>query len=312
MLYAYKEGSKSAKALKQAIGIKMIKHEGSSFKGNAEKIVINWGASTLTDEVNKCKVLNEADAVKIASNKLSFFEKVKGQVNIPDFTTNKDEAQEWVENGEIVVIRELLNSSAAKGIQLLRNIGDFNAYHHPNAKLYVRYVPKKDEYRVHVVNGEIIDVRRKALKNGADKHYVNWQIRNHEGGFIFQKNNINPPQEVLEQALRAIQVCGLNFGGVDVMWNNFRKMAYVLEVNTAPGLEGSSVDNYAEAFKKIYEKEVKVVDPWQIDMDKLLEDAKKVYSQKKVKVAPQPKYNLDEVVAQNDAELGWMDEPEDF
>lgn len=31
-------------------------------------------------------------------------------------------------------------------------------------------------------------------------------------------------------------------------------MAYVLEVNTAPGLEGSSIDMYASAFEQFYKK----------------------------------------------------------
>jgi glutathione synthase/RimK-type ligase-like ATP-grasp enzyme len=47
----------------------------------------------------------------------------------------------------------------------------------------------------------------------------------------------------------AVAALGLDFGGVDVIWNERRQMAYVLEVNTACGLEGQTVNDYAEAFR---------------------------------------------------------------
>lgn len=256
MIFPYKQGSKSAKALKEALGLKLIKHENSSFKGSPEKIIINWGSSNLPEEVKKCKILNDDESVQIASNKKTFFEKVKGLVNIPEFTTDRNVAEKWLEDGEVVVIRELLTGSAGKGIRLFSNVSDFVNYNHNAAKLYVKYVPKKDEYRVHIVNGEVIDVRRKALKGDVPKELANWKIRNHDGGFIFQKSGFVPPKEVLVEACKAINTIGLHFGGVDVVWNNFRKKAYVLEINTAPGLEGSTIEHYKEAFKKIYEKKV--------------------------------------------------------
>jgi D-alanine-D-alanine ligase-like ATP-grasp enzyme len=44
---------------------------------------------------------------------------------------------------------------------------------------------------------------------------------------------------------------GLDFGAADVLFNARRNQAYVLEVNTAPGLEGQTVNDYAEAFKEM-------------------------------------------------------------
>jgi D-alanine-D-alanine ligase-like ATP-grasp enzyme len=43
----------------------------------------------------------------------------------------------------------------------------------------------------------------------------------------------------------------LDFGAVDVIYNRAQDKAYVLEVNTAPGLEGSTLDNYVEAIQKV-------------------------------------------------------------
>ncbi|MNY63636.1 hypothetical protein D3C86_2006230 [compost metagenome] len=47
----------------------------------------------------------------------------------------------------------------------------------------------------------------------------------------------------------AVNAIGLTFGAVDVIWNEYRHQAYVLEVNTAPGLTGTTLEKYAEAFR---------------------------------------------------------------
>ena len=54
-------------------------------------------------------------------------------------------------------------------------------------------------------------------------------------------------KQVKEQAVLSVKAVGLDFAGVDVIWNDKQKKAYVLEVNTAPGIEGQTVVNYAKA-----------------------------------------------------------------
>lgn len=253
MIYPYRTGSNSCKSLAAALGVKQIKREGSKFKGNQNKLVINWGATVLSEEVEKCKVVNAPTAVAIASNKLTYFNKIKGKVNIPEFTTNKDKAVEWIDEGSVVVVRTTLNGHSAEGLYLMDEENKHDLHLHEQAKMYVKYIPKKEEYRVHVVEGIIIDARRKALKQGVLKKAANWKVRNHANGFIFAKDGFELPEQVKEQAILAVKEVGLNFGAVDIIWNVFREQAYVLEVNTAPGLEGSTVDNYAKAFEVFYE-----------------------------------------------------------
>jgi D-alanine-D-alanine ligase-like ATP-grasp enzyme len=53
------------------------------------------------------------------------------------------------------------------------------------------------------------------------------------------------------QALLAIEACGLDFGAVDIIFNERKQTAFVLEVNTAPGLTGQTVAGYVERFKEI-------------------------------------------------------------
>jgi glutathione synthase/RimK-type ligase-like ATP-grasp enzyme len=119
------------------------------------------------------------------------------------------------------------------------------------APLYTKYIKKDEEYRVHVIGGEIVAIQRKVLKKEkADSgEPINWKIRNLDNGFIYQREGINPPDGVRTVALDATRLSGLVFGAVDVIFNTRQQRAYVLEINSAPGITGTTVQNYADAFR---------------------------------------------------------------
>ncbi len=256
MIYPFRDGLNSAKVLSEALGVKRIKLSGSSFKGGEDKIVINWGAFPLPLEVRKCMILNSPEAVALATDKLRFFKEVYNSINVPDFTEDKDVAEGWVNEGIVVLSRETLVGHSAVGLVVLDGAGEWESYNHSRSKLYVKYIPKKDEFRVHVVCGQVVDVRRKSLRSDFNKSHANWKVRNHANGFIFAKDGFEVPDEVVQESVKATMACGLDFGAVDVIWNNFQQKAFVLEINTAPGLEGSTVDSYANGFKAILEDEI--------------------------------------------------------
>lgn len=257
-IYPYKAGSASAKALSQMTGAMRIRKEGSRFKGSPDKMVINWGNSgELSDEINKCIVLNKPEVVANASNKLKFFrllEEHNGNarrqrdiISYPSFTIDKEQATEWlVYHGMPVVVRTILNGHSGEGIVMLEPSD--NGVEVPDAPLYVQYVPKKQEYRVHVAGGVVVDLQRKARRQDVPDGEVNWRIRNHDNGFIFARNDLDVPDQVSQQALLACEACGLDFGAVDIIYNERREKAYVLEVNTAPGLTGQTLQGYADRF----------------------------------------------------------------
>ena len=66
------------------------------------------------------------------------------------------------------------------------------------------------------------------------------------------KITANPPEGIVEQAKRSVIEAGLDFGAVDVIYNVHHKKAYVLEVNTAPGLEGTTLEVYARAISNFF------------------------------------------------------------
>lgn len=253
-IYAWNTHSESARNLKDAMGIRKIKNENSRFIGRPNKIVINWGSSQLPEEVLKCRVINRPELVSICSNKLTFFRHLsqnqQASEYLPPWTESFEEALTWLANGNIVCARTVLQGHGAEGLILLT---PDNPNGFIRARLYTKYIKKSEEYRVHIVNGEVIDVQRKVLSQQKrdSGEEINWQIRNHANGFIYQRNNIQPNEKVFDAAKTVVQSVGLDFGAVDVIWNSAQSKPYVLEINTAPGITGTTVSNYAEAFDKL-------------------------------------------------------------
>ena len=251
-VYAHNAVSEGAKALGAALGVKRIKHENSKFRGTPGKTVINWGSSELPPEVTMgATIINKPEAIRRATNKLVFFQTCAdaGAPRIPEFTTSRDTVREWLASGRKVVARTILNGHSGLGIVILEGEGvDI-----PAAPLYTVYVPKKEEWRVHVMafDGEltVIDMQRK-IRDPEFAGVPDWNVRSHANGFIFAREVAPPNPDIITQAIKALEVSGLNFGAVDVIWNQQNGQAYVLEINTAPGLVGTTITSYADAFRR--------------------------------------------------------------
>jgi glutathione synthase/RimK-type ligase-like ATP-grasp enzyme len=97
------------------------------------------------------------------------------------------------------------------------------------------------------VGGEVIFTQRKARKTSVEE--PNWAVRNLAGGFVYvaAEAGEGPPDEL---AIKAVAALGLDFGAVDVILGRDGQF-YVLEVNTACGLEERTADKYVEAFKEM-------------------------------------------------------------
>lgn len=257
-LYSWNFASEGAKHLSQALGIKRIREEKSLFTGGPGKVVVNWGRSSFDNkEATKCRIINHPDKVARASNKLSFYEFLNGKFN-PDllvpWTKDVNEAISWVtQPGVSVFARTKVNASGGDGIVEMSK-DDPDSF--VKAPLYTRYVPKSDEYRVHVMGGEAFLTQRKGLRRTDDEgrpidpSTVNWKIRNLANGFVYTRSDVKPPESVIAAALALYNHLELDFYAADVIWNDKSQRPYVLEVNTAPGLSGSTIGDYVAAFKK--------------------------------------------------------------
>lgn len=261
----YKAFSKGARELSNRCGILRATKKQTAKHGTFGTL-LNWGNSER--RFANATYINNPEAVAIASNKLSTA-KCLGDAGVPQpvYTTRRSVAEEWAAGGTMVCCRKLLRASEGRGLVLyeapatgaLRSAGgggggrdlgdgrDDGRGRMVDAPLYTKYFKKAEEYRVHVFDGVVIDVQQKRKRQEVDNEDVNYQIRNSRNGWVFCRDGVDCPDLVTSASIAAVTALGLDFGAVDVGFNVHRGEAAVFEVNTAPGLEGTTLDRYFEA-----------------------------------------------------------------
>lgn len=244
----YKAASKSAKVLSQATGIRRLRVKRiTPFAARAGDVFINWGAgsatarSVLGEGYDSLNWVNHPDLVSASSDKLVALTKMRGAGTVvPDFTTSFGEACAWADDGSTVVCRETVRGHSGHGITIAEGYDDMVE----GCALYTKYVPKFDEYRVHVIRGEVVDVQQKRKRTDVEE--ANYRVRNSANGWVFCRENIELHNNVPLQSIAAVAALGLDFGAVDVGFTRRGDVATVYEVNTACGLEGQTIETYKE------------------------------------------------------------------
>jgi len=248
IVYPYKMGSGSSKVLATALNARRV-YPDRKYVKREDHFVINWGSTTCPIWDDGAKVLNDWDRVTVSHNKYDALVAMGGAgVRVPEYTTEYTQAKRWNEEGCALIARTLLRASGGRGTYHIS--GDEDVLTHiegSRVRLWSKYIPKLHEYRIHV--GYMPDYTVRTLiqhkRKVRDAENCNYKIRNTEGGWIFAINDIVPPNEnVVQEAIHAVYALGLDFGAVDVIWNEGRQRPYVLEVNTAPGLAGTTTTKF--------------------------------------------------------------------
>src|SRR5690606_3093878 len=155
------------------------------------------------------------------------------------------QAEAWLNGGNTTIVcRTVLNGHSGQGIVLASKPEEL-----VDAPLYTVYVKKDQEYRLHVSGDKVFFVQRKARKREVPDDQVNWQIRNHQNGFIYANQDVQVSDEMKNTAIAAVAALGLDFGAVDMLTTK-KGDHCVLEVNTACGLAGTTLDKYVEMIKE--------------------------------------------------------------
>lgn len=246
MFYVYCDRpSTSARLLSRAMGAKRLRQHRPL---KATDTLINWGCGgeNFNDMIPLHKVVNKPELVLNAVNKVKFFNLLKDTKLTVPFTTKKETARSWLEEGRKVICRVAVAAAGGKGIVVAEHPGQL-----VDARLYTRYIPKDAEWRVHVVNQTVVDFQRKARNRQIPDDKIDWTIRSYDNGFVYIRGGMDRyRQELLDEVksagVKAVIATGLDFGAVDILTTKGGRV-YVLEVNSAPGIEGSTVDKYAEA-----------------------------------------------------------------
>lgn len=172
-------------------------------------------------------------------------------VSCPKYTTD---AQRVRELGRTVFARTLINSTGGKGIIECDTTLDTPI---PRAPLYTEYIPKKAEYRVHVFNGQVIDIQQKKKRREFNQDNRDTRVRNLANGYVYTRDGVIPPADLVDLAVRAVAAVGYSYGAVDLIYNEKRNQCYALECNSRPGLMGTTLDKYADALITLFNLEKK-------------------------------------------------------
>ncbi len=241
----YKLGSAGAKLLAQhlerLVGRKVWRIRSPQRIRPTNK-VINWGYHDPAPP----DIINRVICTNLARDKrLSFSAFATAHAPTVEWSTDPAKAKEWLDAGKVVYERHTATGHAGIGIRLLSQPTDVIQ----PAPLYSKYFPAKGEYRIHVMKGEVIDYARKRKKHGVQG---NKYIRSHDNGYVFSRVDVRVPECVSTAAIQAIESLGLDFGAVDVLHNELKNTAAVLEINSAPGLDNHTAEKYAQAFVRNY------------------------------------------------------------
>ena len=218
--------------------VKEIKVRNSLYRPHPSDIIICWGVakSHYPGELNG----NAANA----ANKLKAFQMMTR--NGLRWSVNKEEAKAW----RLCYCRTLLSSSQGRGVVVAQRPEEV-----VDAPLYTKgIIEVEGEYRVHIFKGQVIDFAKKMKMSSnrlaEDGITHNPLIRNLHNGYIFGRENVSLSPEVERVALESIEDLGLDFGAVDLVLSSRSGKAFTLEVNTAAGISGTTVQSYASAIEQ--------------------------------------------------------------
>lgn len=241
-------GSRAARVLARSLGVLTLRRP-TRYRPAGNDTIINWGCTE--QRFDDRYYLNKPRNVAVACNKRDTYRTLGDLEYVPRNTCDAFLAQEWLGEGRTLLARHTLTGYGGAGMELV------TPDHVPdvlNAPLYVEYVKKQYEYRVHVVGGRPIHVQQKRLRDGVEKDDMTFKIRNANRGWVFCIEDVVAPDAVLASSVEAVELLGLDFGAVDIGWNTHYQRATMYEVNTAPGLNSPTcIEAYVRAFREIME-----------------------------------------------------------
>jgi len=263
IVYPYKMGSVSATLLAKALGTKKVYPDGN-YKLKAEHIIINWGNTNIPNWFNsklynEKRILNHPEKVAIFADKIKTF-RFTEELHKAEIYKHFLKGIEGVppacleEFNFPIYCRTKTKSHSGNGIVIANNIEEV-----VKAPLYIEGIKLHKEYRLHFFkyNNKIelfhIQQKRKMTTERLKEENIelNRLIRSRQNGWIYSIENIDPINEttLLETKILA-RIIPLNFFAMDININK-EGFWHLIEVNTAPGLEGTTLNKYVEQFTRL-------------------------------------------------------------
>lgn len=249
--------SEGARKIARVLGARLLRRNNSRYRYRRGDLIINWGNPCPMD-VPTHAFLNPPHTVDAAIDKAATWT-ILERAGVPTVTWTLDaqEARDWLLAEERVMIRTTLRGTQGRGIrvyslegtQYTGSLHDFMADARVGdvyVKVFESVPARVTEYRVAVVDGEAIDTMQKRRRTD-HAGLIDPYIRSHDRGWVFCRGGLEVPGIVHNTAAQAVAALGLDFGAVDLGLHRGGGRICVYEINSAPGLEGSSILNYSTA-----------------------------------------------------------------
>lgn len=208
----------------------------------AGKLLLRYGNSQSVENSVVELDINPPDFIKLTSNKKKFSELLlKNDIKTPKFRKISAQFPESLP----VMVRTTLTGSRGKGISVINDPDELMKF--PTNTYWTEFLEFTSEYRVHVVNGEIVKVFRKKLREGEtveefpvrtnDKYmfyFIDFEEQKAKGKFQLLKDTISRVDSVLSGKMYALDIGYKKSDGYTI-----------IECNSAPGLNENTAEIYA-------------------------------------------------------------------
>ena len=238
IIVPYKMGSASCKALKEALvanGVHalQVKPDSRKFRPRRTDKYLYYGGTSSCNWMTPLALNTDR---QLATNKLYTLRVLtEAHLFTVEWTMDKTVAATW----PTTVARATLTGHSGQGITIHQQGEPL-----PTVPLYTKYMKKTFECRIHVMNGKVIDGQIKKKRANAEE--TNTLVRNIHTGWVYCREGYTPAEEAKQLAIAAVAALGLDFGAVDLIYNQYYNQYYILECNTAPGLTGTTLNNYVQ------------------------------------------------------------------
>ena len=121
-------------------------------------------------------------------------------------------------------------------IRIVLQAEEIEWYRQAGWDYFTEYIPWQAEYRVWIYRRQHLGTYEKVMVRPAE--YTRTGHSSHHGFAFRILESARIPRMAVEASVRSVEALGLDFGAVDVLHGKDGQF-YVLEVNTAPGVESS-------------------------------------------------------------------------
>lgn len=236
----------TGKALAEAMGIP----SGANLKGHPD-VIIRWGSSAPL--ATKALQINSAESIAVTANKLAALQKMhEAGVPVPGFASLDTVFESFSEGRlKLPIIGRSLYHHSGRDFYFCKSTADVaKAFSNDRVEYFISYIEINREFRVHVIGDKIIKVIEKVESEEGATDKI---IRSNHLGWQFKKILVDDtPLKIKQIARAAIKALSLDFGAVDIILDK-KNNVYVLECNSAAGLNDIGIDLYADKLNSLIE-----------------------------------------------------------